>query len=137
MNIDTAFPSKYLKAHDLGGKTVKLKITGINVEKLGEDLRPVISFNGTEKTLVVNKTNANRITQSYGKETDDWIGKDIEVYPDQVEFQGRMVEAIRVRVPARPPQGKPAVTGQFAAPPPASEKDYGTLADELDDTIPF
>ncbi len=136
MNIDAAFPSKYLKAHDLLGKTVRLKIAGITVEKLGEDLRPIISFAGTDKTLVVNKTNANRISASYGRETDDWIGKDIEVYPDQVEFQGRMVEAIRVRIPAKPPQGKtaPAVTGYLDAPPPASETDYGVV---LDDEIPF
>ena len=97
-NIDTAFPSKYLKAHDLGGKTVKLKITGINVEKLGEDLRPVISFNGTEKTLVVNKTNANRITQSYGKETDDWIGKKLIAYNDpNVTFGKDIVGGMRIK----------------------------------------
>ncbi len=158
MNIDAAFPSKYLKAHDLLGKTVRLKIAGITVEKLGEDLRPIISFSGTDKTLVVNKTNANRISASYGRETDDWIGKDIEVYPDQVEFQGRMVEAIRVRVPAKPPQqanpaflksagpevtGKftmpAAVTGHLDAPTPAGPEVYGavSLADELNDSIPF
>ncbi len=151
MNIDAAFPSKYLKAHDLLGKTVRLKIAGITVEKLGEDLRPIISFSGTDKTLVVNKTNANRISAVYGRETDDWIGKDIEVYPDQVEFQGRMVEAIRVRVPAKPPQSKAVVqsvphldkapftggvtvTGHLDAPPPAAETDYGVI---LDDEIPF
>ncbi len=154
MNIDAAFPSKYLKAHDLLGKTVRLKIAGITVEKLGEDLRPIISFSGTDKTLVVNKTNANRISASYGRETDDWIGKDIEVYPDQVEFQGRMVEAIRVRVPAKPPQqgmqnpmpnikpvttGVKPLTGHLDAPPPAGPEVYGagSLADDLNDSIPF
>ncbi len=134
MNIDTAFPSKYLKASDLAGKTVRLKITRIEIEKLGEDLRPVLYFNGTEKALVTNKTNANRITFAYGKETDDWIGKDIEVYPDHVDFQGRLVEAIRVRTPAKGPSQK-AATPVTNEPPPASEADYGAIDDS--DSIPF
>ncbi len=134
MNIESAFPSKYVKAADLNGKTVRLKMIKIDIEKLGEDLRPVVSFHGTDKSLVLNKTNANRITAAYGRETDDWIGKEIELYPEQVEYQGRLTPAIRVREPAKPPQGKPAVTGQFNVPPPAAETDYGAA---LDDEIPF
>ncbi len=139
MNIESAFPSRYIKAADLNGKTVRLKMIKVDIEKLGEDMRPVVSFHGTDKSLVLNKTNANRITAAYGRETDDWIGKDIELYPEQVEFQGRLTPAIRVREPAKPPQGKtaPAVTGHLNAPPPASETDYGSLSDELSDSIPF
>ncbi len=143
MDIDSAFPSKYLKSSDLGGKTVRLKITNIEIEPVGKEkeLRPVVSFNGTEKTLVLNKTNANNITVVYGRETDDWIGKDIEVYTMMVEYQGRMTEAIRVRGPAKAPQGKaaPAATGHLNAPPPASPDVYGagSLAEDLDDSIPF
>ncbi len=141
MNIDSAFPSRYLKAGDLGGKTVRLKITGMSIEAVGKEKenRPVLSFNGTEKTLVLNKTNANTITTLYGRETDNWIGKDIDLYAAQVEFQGQIGPALRVRGVANPPQAKtaPAVTGHLNAPPPASESDYGTLSDELDDSIPF
>ncbi len=137
MNIDTAFPSKYLKASDLAGKTVRLKITRIEIEKLGEDLRPVLSFEKTERGLVLNKTNANRLSMGFKtRETDDWIGQVIEAYPDMVDYQGRLVEAIRVRVPARgapAPQQNAPVNPQPAAPP-AAETDYGA---ELDDSIPF
>ncbi len=143
MDIIAAFPSKYIKAADLGGKTVRLKIIKVEVEKLGDDLRPVIGFHGTAKSLVLNKTNANVITAVYGRETDNWIGKDIDLYEAQVEYQGKLGPAIRVREPARPPQQRsgnassPPVTGHLNAPPPASEADYGTLSSELDDEIPF
>ncbi len=145
MNIDSAFPSKYLKAGDLGGKTVRLRITGMSIEAVGKEKenRPVLSFNGTEKTLVLNKTNANTITTLYGRETDNWIGKDIDLYAAQVEFQGQVGPALRVRgvAQARPAQNKAALTAavieHLDAPPPASEADYGTLSGELDDEIPF
>ncbi len=150
MNIDSAFPSRYLKAGDLGGKTVRLKITGMSIEAVGKEKenRPVLSFNGTEKTLVLNKTNANTITTLYGRETDNWIGKDIDLYAAQVEFQGQIGPALRVRGVAQarpgqttvPPIGAKVggtVTGHLDAPSPASEADYGTLSDELDDEIPF
>ncbi len=148
MNIDSAFPSKYLKAGDLGGKTVRLRITGMSIEAVGKEKenRPVLSFNGTDKTLVLNKTNANTITTLYGRETDNWIGKDIDLYAAQVEFQGQIGPALRVRgvgvanPPTQPgsrPRAAPPVSGHLDAPPPASEADYGTLSDELSDEIPF
>ncbi len=146
MNIDSAFPSKYLKAGDLGGKTVRLRITGMSIEAVGKEKenRPVLSFNGTDKTLVLNKTNANTITTLYGRETDNWIGKDIDLYAAQVEFQGQIGPALRVRGIAKPPvqRSGDSVTAHLSAPPPQSEADYGTLgggslADDLNDDIPF
>ncbi len=139
MDIENAFPSKFLKAANLGGKTIRLKMTNVVMEKLGDDERPVVYFNGTTKGLVLNKTNANVINEMYGRETDNWIGKDIDIYPTRVEYAGRMVDGMRVRIPATPPKGKaaPVVTGHLDVPPPASEADYGTLSDELSDEIPF
>jgi hypothetical protein len=32
---------------------------------------------------------------------DAWIGKPIMLYPDRVAFQGKIVDAIRVKVPKR------------------------------------
>ncbi len=147
MNIETAFPSKYLKASDIPtGKTVRLKIASFEEGvKFGEDLRPVVGFHKTDKSLVLNKTNANRIYMTVAreigkeaaKETDNWIGQDIELYSEMVEYQGRLTEAVRVRVPSgpAPAQAAPVNTGHpLNAPPPASEADYGAI---LDDEVPF
>ena len=146
MNIETAFPSKYLKASDIPtGKTVRLKIAGFEEGvKFGEDLRPVVSFHKTDKSLVLNKTNANRIYMTVAreigkeaaKETDNWIGRDIDLYSEMVEYQGRLTEAIRVRVPSgpAPQQVAPTAMQRSDDPPPASEADYGAI---LDDEVPF
>ena len=57
-----------------------------------------LSFVGKEKGLAVNKTNANIIAQNVGSDDlDDWIGREIILYPTRVDFGGQMVDAIRVK----------------------------------------
>lgn len=99
MNINGAFPSTYLKAADLEGKNVKVTIRSVILEEVGQDRKPILYFEGHEKGLVLNRTNSNTISDAYGPETDDWRGATIELFPAMVDFQGRSVEAIRVRVP--------------------------------------
>ena len=59
----------------------------------------VIYFRETKKGLALNKTNGNLIIKALGSdEMDDWIGKKISLYvKDDVEYQGEIVSAIRVR----------------------------------------
>ena len=40
----------------------------------------------------------------YGNDTDDWVGREIVLGVDFVDFQGKTVEAIRVK----PPKSRPA-----------------------------
>ena len=49
--------------------------------------------------MVLNKTNAMKIAELHGNETNDWYDKIIEIYAAEVDFQGRSVDAIRVRAP--------------------------------------
>ena len=100
MNIGEVFPSNYLKASDLQGKLVKVKIQGCTVEDIGDDKKPVLRFSGKAKGLALNKTNAGIIASAYGQETDGWNGKEIELRPDKTQFQGQLVDCIRVQVPA-------------------------------------
>ena len=60
----------------------------------------VLFFQGKERGLVLNKTNANNIVIAYGDEMDDWAGKKLILYEAMVDFQGRSVPAVRVRPPA-------------------------------------
>ena len=100
MNIDQAFPSNYLKAADLSGDT-PLTISSVAVETIGEDSKPVVYFTERETGLVLNKTNKETIKSLTGtSETDKWIGKQIVLFPTQVDFQGKQVEAIRIRLRA-------------------------------------
>lgn len=96
MNINGAFPSQYLKAADLSKATV-VTIASVEVEEIGDDTKPVLHFKGSDKGLVLNKTNANIISEVLGtEETDEWIGKKISIYPTKTEFQGKRVACIRV-----------------------------------------
>ena len=118
MRIDSQFPSNYLKAADLQGRHVTATMSHVDIEKIGDDQRPVLKFVGKEKGLVLNKTNSNTISEIYGFETDDWQGRQITLVEAMVDFQGRSVPAIRVRAPVKTAARRPAAA---AAPPPADD----------------
>ena len=99
MKIGEAFPGSYLRHEDLKGAKIELRMDHVEVEKVGDDTKPVLYFAGKEKGLVLNKTNANRIAEAYGDETDDWKGHPIKIYPTKTDFAGKRVDCIRVEAP--------------------------------------
>jgi len=99
MDISSLFPGKFIKAADLAGNPKVITIASITNETVGDDLKPVLRWGGSEQGLVLNKTNAMMIAGDLGQETSDWIGKQIEIYPTQTQFGTKIVPAIRVRVP--------------------------------------
>ena len=100
MRASQAFPSEYLKAADLQGRNVRVIVDHYEMRDIGDDHKPVLFFQGKERGLVLNKTNANNIVIAYGDEMDDWAGKELILYEAMVDFQGRSVPAVRVRPPA-------------------------------------
>ena len=58
MNINDAFPSRYLTAADLGGQDQRVTITEYSYETLGTDQRVVLGLQEISKKWVLNKTNA-------------------------------------------------------------------------------
>ena len=128
MKISAAFPSNYIKAGDLDGKPWPMTIRTCVMEELGQgndkEQKPVVYFTKGTKGLVLNKTNANVIVESYGDDTGGWEGKAVEVFPTQVEFKGKLVDGIRLRIqPVAQPQAQP-VAALMAD-------------DELNDEIPW
>ena len=97
--VSEAYPSNLLKAADLKGRTIKATIQKVAFEEIGQnkDRKPVIYFDGAEKGLVLNKTNATEIAAAHGDEMDEWAGKEIELFSQMVPYQGQNVAAIRVR----------------------------------------
>lgn len=91
------------------------------------ELKPVLYFRETEKGLVLNKTNASTISGLYGPETDEWGGKKIALFGQEVDFQGRQVLAIRVRM--KKPQSA-AQEPVAAAAPSGGQPDGDPFADE-------
>lgn len=141
MHIDEAFPSKYLRASDLQGRNITVKMDRVEQEKIGDDIKLILYFVGKEKGMVLNKTNANNIASIHGGETDDWRDREITLVEAMVDYQGKSVPAIRIRAPLRrtaaPPQRREmADAGDFhaAAPPPRREPARNA---DMDDDIPF
>lgn len=114
MKISKTFPSKFVKAADLSGKTVTLAIDKVVLETLGhgqdQERKPVIYFQKATKGMILNAVNARTIAGLYGDETDEWTGKRISIYPDRVKAFGQMHDVIRVRqeIPAQPKPTQPS-----------------------------
>lgn len=97
-NTEDFFKSKWLKADDLKGREVKVIIEKMEPVKMGDDTKPALFFRDKEKGLVLNKTNAGRLSRAFGSTAfDDWLGKEIILVPDTTEFQGKTVDCIVTR----------------------------------------
>lgn len=103
MRISAAFPSEFLKAADLQGKTVSVKISHVEMREVGGEAKPVLFFVGKEKGMVLNKTNAGVIASVYGDDTDDWGDGEVSLFEAMVDFQGKTAPALRIRIPPRKP----------------------------------
>jgi len=124
MDINSLFPSNYLKASDLQGQVRRVTIEACQPEQLSQcEIKPALQFRGVPKKLILNKTNGLLIAARFGAETEAWSGREIELYPENVMFQGQVVPAIRVRVPIGAAQAPAAAADPFAqaAPPPAQQ----------------
>jgi hypothetical protein len=98
MKTNDVFPSKFLKAADIGEGGRILTVSSVAVEEVGDDQKPVARFNGEKKGLVLNRTNWDRLAHSAGSdESSDWTGLKVELYCEIVSFGGKSAPAIRVR----------------------------------------
>jgi hypothetical protein len=82
---DELYPGRFLKAVDLKGKKVTLKIAGVKLEELigdkGPQVKGLISFDRTEKQLALNKTNGICLKEMFGKKLAEWTGKRVTLFP--------------------------------------------------------
>jgi hypothetical protein len=144
MNINNAFPSTYLKAADLQGRNINIAMHSVQFEEIGGEHKLILYFadpSGAKKDrgLVLNKTNASIISEMYGPETDDWPGKVITMYAAKVEFQGKIVPAIRVKldVGTHAPQTHVNAPIQQPVQQAPHHVSNGRGSDIIDDQIPF
>lgn len=129
MKVSNAFPSKYLAAADLNGKEPQVTIDRVEMASFDDgSSKPAVYFVGHQKGVVLNKTNATNIAMVHGDDTDYWKGKNVILFTAWVDFQGKSVQAIRVR-------GVPAPLNQPQEAPPAQTPPEGP--DDLEDDIPW
>lgn len=128
MDFNNLFPkkeSKYLKAEDLQGREFTLTIERV-LPSDDKAKKPVIMFKGAQKGLMCNITNAKRIAHFYGKDVNAWSGKQVILYMELVDFEGDLVESIRIKAPAG-----------FRPTVPAENFDQTPAEVPFDDAIPF
>jgi hypothetical protein len=100
MKTSDAFPSRFMRVADLGGKEVTATISSVEMEKVGDDQKLVVYFKSQLKPLVLNKTNTTSIEEISGTdETDDWTNVRIVLFPSTVFFNGSKVPCVRVKAP--------------------------------------
>lgn len=99
MKINEVYTDKasFLKAEDLKGENLTLQISHCSVESLKDVNKIVISFDNYDKQFVCNVTNAKLIAFVLDSDdTDNWLGQSITLRPDKVNFQGDLVDCIRI-----------------------------------------
>jgi hypothetical protein len=75
--FDDIYGSKYLSVADLKDGEPRFKVGKVTIEELREKngttkRKYVIWFEGVEKGLVINKTNAKKLADAYGKQSAKW-----------------------------------------------------------------
>lgn len=108
--INDAFPSKHLKVDDLQGKRCNVIIESYELEKIGDDKKYVLYFQGAQKGLVLNVTKARMLQMLTGSEDfDDWIGYRITLRPGMTTFQGQPKKCVEIdsELPEQPTRRQP------------------------------
>ena len=109
VKVDSLFPSRFVKVADVGSG-LTMTIRDVIVEKVGDSEKPCLQFKEGTKLLPLNKTNGTTLAKAFGEETDDWIGKKIGLQVEPVEYAGRTMDGIRIRIP-QPVSTAPAEGG--------------------------
>jgi len=115
VKLHDVFPSQWLAAADVE-QPATVTIRDVTTEEVGrgKELKPVVWFEELDKGLICNKTNWQNIAKLAGSdESDDWRGKQVQLYATLVQFGGEEVNAVRVR---------PLGTGARTTPKPAAPK---------------
>jgi len=92
--------SNYLNVSQLLGSELDVEIDHVEVEVMGQDREKklVLYFKNRTKGLPLNVTNYKTLASARGTETDDWVGVKGTLFVDKVEFNGKKVDAVLMRV---------------------------------------
>jgi len=132
--------SRFFKAADLTQEK-KLRIKDVTEEWIGtgadKEKKLVVWFTNDERGLVLNRVNNRTLRGAFGDPIEGWKGKIIILFPTMAEFRGKMGPALRVRIPPPKGNGQGQAAAAPAGPPPPPPSATTSVADDLDDEIPF
>ncbi len=82
---DQLYPGRFLKAGELLGKQVTLRIKSVDLDELegdkGKKVKGVLTFEQTNKQLALNRTNGVCLREMFGRSLAGWVGKRVTLFP--------------------------------------------------------
>jgi hypothetical protein len=93
MNMNEYAGSSFIKYEDVVNEPRRELIKEITE---GDFERPVLVFESGDR-LSANKTVVRVLVRAYGKNSDGMIGKEIELYAGQTEYQGEKKNSVLVK----------------------------------------
>lgn len=100
-----AFPSKYISKEDVTTNPtytiMTVVIDELSTEDGGKERKPVMHFNEPDaKPMILNNTNWMICEELFGRDSEDWTGKAVQLYSDpNVMYGKKKVGGVRVRSP--------------------------------------
>ena len=84
--VSEVYASPWLRADDLGGKTIKVKIARAGADMVPQsdgDKQPriIVDFEGKKKRLILNRTQGAALANIAGDDTDHWAGAEVYLSP--------------------------------------------------------
>lgn len=113
--VSELFPSKYVRAADLGGRPRVVVVAAVFVEEFRQRdgsraRRPVLRFRGATKAMILNKTQALALAEITGSEViEEWVGHRVMLTPG-VASNGQPTIVIQ-RAPHPPDAPEPGGEG--------------------------
>jgi hypothetical protein len=85
------YGSKYYSVADLQGDTPRCRIGKVDVENLKDKdgtskRRIIVYFDGVEKPLVLNRTNAKKLAEAYTEDHRKWVGVVVDLYDEDTSL---------------------------------------------------
>ena len=108
-DFDAMYGSKYLSVPDLKGQRPRRTIGKVEVAELKEKdgstkRKRILYFEGEDKALVLNKTNAVKLAMAFGKESTNWVSARVELYSEMTSLgkEGVRLQPLRTVAKAAP-----------------------------------
>jgi hypothetical protein len=88
--------SEFLSSKDLATGIIKAAITGFSPYVFKEETRYVLTMKDM-KPLLLNKTNSKMLREiGQAKNIDELVGRTVSLMKQKVDFQGELVDAVRI-----------------------------------------
>lgn len=131
VNIDEYYSNKeFMQAEDIATPQ-EFTIEAVAEQEIGredEDRKKklVVSFVGSNKSLVLNRTNSESIAKLHGSETDAWPNKRITLFKSTVTTEGKFKGKPCIRVKEVPNAGAPSPIDEFTLEQNKLEEEHDT-----------